>query len=217
MAATILLTGATGYVGSRLLRVLEEGGVPVRCLARQPVRVAVSRATTAVVAATASTKRRSTAAMHGVDQAYYLVHSMAGGGRIRGARSAGGGQLRTRRGPGRRAPHRLSRRARRRPRVAVDAPQEPRRNRAGVARVRRADRRVPRVDRHRRRQPLVRDDSRAGRAAARDDLSALGGHADPADRHRRRAGVSARGARPADRSAKACSRSAVPRWSPTAT
>ena len=37
----ILLTGASAYVGSRLLRVLEEGGCRVRCLARQPERVAV--------------------------------------------------------------------------------------------------------------------------------------------------------------------------------
>ena len=46
MAGTILLTGASGYVGSRLLRVLEEGGCRVRCLARQPSRVAPKRATT---------------------------------------------------------------------------------------------------------------------------------------------------------------------------
>ena len=32
----ILLTGATGYVGGRLLRVLEEQGHRVRCLARRP-------------------------------------------------------------------------------------------------------------------------------------------------------------------------------------
>jgi uncharacterized protein YbjT (DUF2867 family) len=32
----VLLTGATGYVGGRLLRRLEECGRPVRCLARRP-------------------------------------------------------------------------------------------------------------------------------------------------------------------------------------
>src|SRR5688572_3161052 len=32
----ILLTGATGYIGSRLLRELEAGGCTVRSLARQP-------------------------------------------------------------------------------------------------------------------------------------------------------------------------------------
>ncbi len=33
---TVLLTGATGYVGGRLLGVLERGGRRVRCLARRP-------------------------------------------------------------------------------------------------------------------------------------------------------------------------------------
>ena len=33
---TILLTGATGYVGGRLLPLLEARGERVRCLARQP-------------------------------------------------------------------------------------------------------------------------------------------------------------------------------------
>jgi len=32
----ILLTGATGYVGGRLLRALQGAAYPVRCLARQP-------------------------------------------------------------------------------------------------------------------------------------------------------------------------------------
>jgi apolipoprotein D and lipocalin family protein len=43
MAGTILFTGVSGSVGSRLLRVLEEGGCAVRCLARH-VRAAVSSA-----------------------------------------------------------------------------------------------------------------------------------------------------------------------------
>ena len=32
----VLLTGATGYVGGRLLRKLEAFGIPARCLARHP-------------------------------------------------------------------------------------------------------------------------------------------------------------------------------------
>jgi lipocalin/uncharacterized protein YbjT (DUF2867 family)/ligand-binding SRPBCC domain-containing protein len=79
MAGTILLTGASGYVGSRLLRVLEEGGCAVRCLARQPWRVGPSRATTAVVAGDCLDEASLVAAMDGIDQAYYLVHSMASG------------------------------------------------------------------------------------------------------------------------------------------
>jgi uncharacterized protein YbjT (DUF2867 family) len=32
----VLLAGATGYIGGRLLRVLEHAGYPIRCLARRP-------------------------------------------------------------------------------------------------------------------------------------------------------------------------------------
>src|SRR4051794_35361994 len=80
MVSPVLLTGATGYIGSRLLRLLEEGGVPVRCLARQPAQVATSRATTEVMAGDCLDEPWLSAAMEGVDQAYYLVHSMARGG-----------------------------------------------------------------------------------------------------------------------------------------
>jgi lipocalin/uncharacterized protein YbjT (DUF2867 family) len=75
----ILLTGATGYIGSRLLRVLEEGGCAVRCLARRPERIAAGRATTEVVPGDCLDEASLVAAMDGVDQAYYLVHSMASG------------------------------------------------------------------------------------------------------------------------------------------
>ena len=44
----ILLTGATGYIGSRLLRELEAGGYAVRCLARQPAGVPTARETFAI-------------------------------------------------------------------------------------------------------------------------------------------------------------------------
>jgi uncharacterized protein YbjT (DUF2867 family) len=35
-AGRILPTGATGYIGGRLLRKLEESGWPVRCMVRRP-------------------------------------------------------------------------------------------------------------------------------------------------------------------------------------
>jgi uncharacterized protein YbjT (DUF2867 family) len=76
---TILLTGASGYIGSRLLRLFEDDSVPVRCLARNPARVATSRATTEVVAGDCLDEASLSAAMRGVDQAYYMVHSMASG------------------------------------------------------------------------------------------------------------------------------------------
>ena len=75
----ILLTGASGYIGSRLLRVLEEGGYAVRCLARQPDQVAADRPTTAGLQGDCLDESSLGAAMQGVDQAYYLVHSMASG------------------------------------------------------------------------------------------------------------------------------------------
>ena len=79
MAAITLLTGASGYIGSRLLRDLEEGGSVVRCLARRPARIAAGRATTEVVSGDCLDEASLLAAMDGVDQAYYLVHSMASG------------------------------------------------------------------------------------------------------------------------------------------
>jgi lipocalin/uncharacterized protein YbjT (DUF2867 family)/ligand-binding SRPBCC domain-containing protein len=78
----ILLTGATGYIGSRLLRKLEAGGYAVRCLARQPARVTTSRATTEAVTGDCLDEASLDAAMTRVDQAFYLVHSMTSGARF---------------------------------------------------------------------------------------------------------------------------------------
>ena len=74
----ILLTGATGYVGGRLLRVLEERGEAVRCLARRPefLRGRVGAATD-VVEGDVLNYGSLRAAMDGVGVAVYLVHSMA--------------------------------------------------------------------------------------------------------------------------------------------
>jgi uncharacterized protein YbjT (DUF2867 family) len=79
MGSRILLTGATGYIGGRLLRSLEEGGHLVRCLARQPAKVATTRATTEVVAGDCLDEASLGRALAGVRSAYYLVHSMAAG------------------------------------------------------------------------------------------------------------------------------------------
>ncbi|MGI9659846.1 MAG: SDR family oxidoreductase [Gaiellaceae bacterium] len=73
-----LLTGASGYVGGRLLSTLEGSGVSVRCLARRPAnlsgRVAPS---TEVVQGDVLVPESLGPAMEGVEVAYYLVHSMA--------------------------------------------------------------------------------------------------------------------------------------------
>jgi uncharacterized protein YbjT (DUF2867 family) len=79
----VLLTGASGYIGGRLLKALEKADWPVRCLARRPdflkPRVAPS---TEVVQADCLDPRSLAQAMAGVHTAYYLVHSMGSAGRF---------------------------------------------------------------------------------------------------------------------------------------
>lgn len=77
----ILLTGATGYVGGRLLPALQQQGHPVRCLARRPefLRARVA-ATTEIVGGDALDRNSLDAAMAGVSVAYYMVHSMGSTG-----------------------------------------------------------------------------------------------------------------------------------------
>jgi uncharacterized protein YbjT (DUF2867 family) len=76
----VLLTGATGYVGGRLLRVLCERGVRVRCFTRRPEALAQRTPAGVDVAAgdclDADAVQRACA---GVRVAYYLVHSMGVG------------------------------------------------------------------------------------------------------------------------------------------
>lgn len=78
-APTVLLTGASGYVGGRLIPLLEQQPVVLRCLARNPdrLRPSVKESTQVVqgdVLDTASLDR----ALQGVHTAYYLVHLMSG-------------------------------------------------------------------------------------------------------------------------------------------
>jgi uncharacterized protein YbjT (DUF2867 family) len=70
-----LVTGATGYVGGRLIERLVRGGRPVRALARDPSRLDA----VADIDAVAGDLVRDTgldAALDGIETAYYLVHSM---------------------------------------------------------------------------------------------------------------------------------------------
>lgn len=73
----VLLTGATGYVGGRLLTALISCGHQVRCLARRPefLRDRVPPGTE-IVEGDVLDRQSLTRAMKGVDTAYYLVHSM---------------------------------------------------------------------------------------------------------------------------------------------
>ncbi len=80
LSKKILLTGATGYVGGRLLPQLEERGLPVRCITRQPERLrGVAAPETEVVAADVLDEASLVAALENVETAYYLIHSMGTG------------------------------------------------------------------------------------------------------------------------------------------
>ncbi|MFZ0377857.1 MAG: SDR family oxidoreductase [Solirubrobacteraceae bacterium] len=80
-SGTILLTGATGYVGGRLLPRLIQEGLPVRCLTRRPELLAKLALRDVEIAPGDLLDLESlTVAMAGVHIAYYLVHSMDGSG-----------------------------------------------------------------------------------------------------------------------------------------
>jgi uncharacterized protein YbjT (DUF2867 family) len=73
----VLLTGATGYVGGRLLRVLESTGRPVRCMARKPeVLTSLPDLNAEVVYGDVFKPETLVDALRGVDTAYYMIHSM---------------------------------------------------------------------------------------------------------------------------------------------
>ncbi len=81
MPGLILLTGATGYVGGRLLSVLQQRGFPVRCLTRRPeVLQDRSNPTTEIAAGDVRDRQSLTKYLCDVETAYYLVHSMGANG-----------------------------------------------------------------------------------------------------------------------------------------
>jgi len=75
----VLVTGATGYVGNRLVRELHALGQPVGCVARDPSRVSLDPA---ITVHRADMLDPSSLSNIGDDYttAYYLVHSMGRGG-----------------------------------------------------------------------------------------------------------------------------------------
>ncbi|QES51362.1 DUF2867 domain-containing protein [Streptomyces venezuelae] len=76
-----LVTGASGYIGGRLVPELLDAGHRVRCLARSPERLRdhdwAGRAE--VVRGDVTDAESTRAALRGVDVAYYLVHSLTTG------------------------------------------------------------------------------------------------------------------------------------------
>lgn len=76
----ILVTGATGYIGGRLVPRLLEKGHSVRCLARAPENLKGRAWNGAEIVQGDVLKPESLPqAMQGIDVAYYLVHSMRAG------------------------------------------------------------------------------------------------------------------------------------------
>jgi uncharacterized protein YbjT (DUF2867 family) len=74
---TIVLTGATGYVGGQLLPRLLEAGHEVRCVVRSPERADLPGGARVIQGDMLTGEGLDEAAV-GADVAYYLVHSMGG-------------------------------------------------------------------------------------------------------------------------------------------
>lgn len=74
----ILLTGATGYIGGRLLRVLQENGYPVRCMTRRPEALAHKKDDLTEVVYGDPLKRESleSGIFKNIAVAFYFVHSL---------------------------------------------------------------------------------------------------------------------------------------------
>jgi uncharacterized protein YbjT (DUF2867 family) len=75
----ILLTGGSGYVGGRLIPLLEQQPVILRCLARTPDKIRSRiKETTQIVRGDVLDASSLDEALQGVHTAYYLVHLMSG-------------------------------------------------------------------------------------------------------------------------------------------
>lgn len=76
----VLVTGATGYIGGRLVPRLLDAGFEVRCMTRDPERLRLDpwRDQVDVVAADAHDPVGLGLALEGCDAAFYLIHAMEG-------------------------------------------------------------------------------------------------------------------------------------------
>lgn len=76
----VLVTGASGYIGGRLVPALLDAGHTVRCLARTPSKLdgLAWRDRVTVAQGDIADPRAVAGALRGIDAAYYLVHSMGG-------------------------------------------------------------------------------------------------------------------------------------------
>ncbi len=101
--ATILVTGASGYIGGRLVGELLDAGYRVRCLARTPAKLEAAQWAGAVDIVKGDIEGDLRDAVHGVAVVYYLIHSIgessdwiereaAGAANLRDAAAAAGVQ-----------------------------------------------------------------------------------------------------------------------------
>lgn len=83
ISLTVLVLGATGYIGGRLVPMLLDKGFKVRAAARSARKLTcrewAQNPNLEIVAADVQDKASLRAAMEGVDTAFYLVHSMTPG------------------------------------------------------------------------------------------------------------------------------------------
>ena len=78
-ASAVLLAGASGYVGGRLISLLEQQSMILRCLARTPDKLRpLVKESTQIVRGDVLDPPSLDEAMKGVHTAYYLVHLMSG-------------------------------------------------------------------------------------------------------------------------------------------
>ena len=100
---TILVTGASGYIGGRLVGELLAAGYRVRCLARTPAKLEAATWAQSVEIVQGDIEGDLSAAVAGVDVIYYLIHSIgatsdwiereaAGAANLRDAAAAAGAE-----------------------------------------------------------------------------------------------------------------------------
>ena len=76
MSVRVLLTGATGFVGSRVFPALVEAGFDVVCTSRDPARARTRNPNRTWVRLNVELPETLAPAMEGVDVVIYLVHSI---------------------------------------------------------------------------------------------------------------------------------------------